>query len=249
MNRKQFIESLGASCVNWTWSWSFVNHDMKQVIFGSWDTFSDGSKSLILSDSWQRSRKGRKQPAYTQSREHIRLVLEEGYKLYTFPMIRALADEDDEFSPSKIAGFTPEITERTLVRIGNGWYAASGDETIQLPEEVDSQEVFTEGAIKSVTVNTFERNAAARRKCLEYHGYGCCVCGFNFEEQYGEIGRKYIHVHHIIPIAEVRKSYILNPVEDLVPVCPNCHAMLHSVKPALKIEELKQLLLEKHEIT
>ncbi|WP_419174798.1 HNH endonuclease [Desulfosediminicola sp.] len=249
MNRKQFVESLGASCVNWTWSWSFVNHERRQVIFGSWDTFSDGSKSLILSDTWTRSRKGRKQPAYSQSREHIRLILEEGYTLYTFPMIRSLADEDDEFSPSKIAGFTPEVTERELIRVGKGWYAASEDQKTHLPEEVDSKEIFTEGAIKSVTVNTFERNGAARRICLEKHGYGCCVCGFNFEEKYGEIGRNYIHVHHVVPIAEVRKKYELNPTADLVPVCPNCHAMLHSVKPALKIDELKELISVSHEIT
>lgn len=51
-----------------------------------------------------------------------------------------------------------------------------------------------------------------------------------------------IHVHHLKPLGEVGEGYLLDPVADLRPVCPNCHAMLHRRKPALGIDELLQTL-------
>ena len=64
MSRKQFIESQGATCRNWTWSWSFINKMEKVIIFGAWDLQTKGNTSLILSEDWKISRRGRKQPAY-----------------------------------------------------------------------------------------------------------------------------------------------------------------------------------------
>lgn len=96
MNRKQFIESQGATCQNWTWSWSFINEKAKVIIFGAWDIHTEGNTSLILSEDWQISKRGRKQPAYEQSREHIRLVEEEGYQLRTFPIKYSDANKDED---------------------------------------------------------------------------------------------------------------------------------------------------------
>ncbi len=79
MSRKQFIESHGATCRNWMWSWSFVNVAEKFVIFGAWDVYEEGNKTLILGEDWGTSRRGKKQPGYEQSREHIRLIEDEGY--------------------------------------------------------------------------------------------------------------------------------------------------------------------------
>ncbi|MBP2156401.1 putative HNH restriction endonuclease [Erwinia rhapontici] len=53
MNRKQFIQSYGATCNNWTWSWSFVNHEKRGVIFGSWDVERDLERSVILREKWE----------------------------------------------------------------------------------------------------------------------------------------------------------------------------------------------------
>ncbi len=77
MTRKQFIKSHGASCANWTWSWSFINEDEKYIIFGAWDRYTEGNTSLIFFEDWQIGPTGRKAPAYPQSREHIRLIKEE----------------------------------------------------------------------------------------------------------------------------------------------------------------------------
>ena len=104
--------------------------------------------ALILSEDWSMSRRGSKQPGYPQSREHIRLIEEEGYKLKIFRMEYAPADEDDEGAPAKIKGFTPELKDRVLVRAGNSWYASDQTPINRLPEEVDEKELFKEGCLK-----------------------------------------------------------------------------------------------------
>lgn len=107
--------------------------------------------------------------------------------------------------------------------------------------EQDISEVI-EGAKKRVLVNSYERNRVARQKCLESHGYSCTVCDFNFEKTYGAVGIQCIHVHHLTEISTVGKEYRLNPVKDLVPVCPNCHYIIHRRKPAFTIDEVKAML-------
>lgn len=239
MKRKQFIKSQGAGCKNWNWSWSFVNEAEKFIIFGAWDVYDDGNMTLIFSEDWEISHKGRKQPGYPQSREHIRLIEEDGYRLKTFPMEYMAASEEDG-APAKIKDFTPKLTDKKLVRIDKSWYASDEAHGTHLPEEVDPKEVFKEGACKTVTVNQYERSAEARSKCLAHHGFKCAVCSFDFEVTYGQLGRNYIHVHHIVPISEIGIEYELNPVTELVPVCPNCHAMIHITRPALSIQQLRQ---------
>lgn len=110
------------------------------------------------------------------------------------------------------------------------------------PTEIVEQDIYLEGSTKQVFVNSYERNTTARKKCLEHHGYNCRVCNVNFEDIYGSIGKDFIHVHHIKDIATIGKEYAINPIADLIPVCPNCHAMLHKNKPAYTVEELKVLI-------
>lgn len=111
-----------------------------------------------------------------------------------------------------------------------------------LPEEVDTTKTYKEGATKQITVNTYERSAEARSICIKYYGLNCSVCDFNFEKAYGQIGTNFIHIHHLNPLSEVGDDYELNPIEDLRPVCPNCHAMLHKRKPAYSVQELKVIM-------
>ena len=118
----------------------------------------------------------------------------------------------------------------------------SGDEAGA--RTVDSQAV-PEGATIRVEVNRYERNGWARSVCLERYGHRCQVCDVDFEERYGELGRGYMHVHHVIPLHQVAKipNYRVDPIKDLRPVCPNCHAMLHRHKDrTLTVEELRELL-------
>ncbi len=111
------------------------------------------------------------------------------------------------------------------------------------PEIVENEKlVIVEGAKKQIVVNSYERNPFARKKCLDFYGYSCSVCSINFENKYGIIGRDFIHVHHLKEISEIDTEYNINPIEDLRPVCPNCHAMLHQRKPCFTIEELTQMI-------
>lgn len=108
--------------------------------------------------------------------------------------------------------------------------------------ETPSQ-TYTEGAAQTVTVNRRERNPGARAACIDEWGTSCQVCGLNFGDRYGDIGDGFIHVHHLRPLAQGGEQEI-DPVEDLRPVCPNCHAMLHQSSPPLSIEELRRRLRE-----
>ncbi|MCB0197042.1 MAG: HNH endonuclease [Anaerolineae bacterium] len=95
---------------------------------------------------------------------------------------------------------------------------------------------------KTVIVNTYERNSRARHLCINYWGTKCSVCGFDFESIYGNLGASYIHVHHLIPVSQIGESYKVDPVNDLRPICPNCHAMLHTQNPPLSINELQKIM-------
>ncbi|MBF0235819.1 MAG: HNH endonuclease [Desulfamplus sp.] len=249
MSRKRFIESKGATCKNWQWSWSFVNHEEKFIIFGAWDRNKEGQKILIFSDDWKFNSSGKKQSGYQQSREHIRLVEKESYRLMTFPMKYSDERKDEAgFGPAKIGDFTPILSERKLTKIGHSWYASDGSNGITLAEEIIFPEKYVEGAKVSITINSYERNTTARKKCIQYHGSICMVCGFDFKKIYGSIGEGFIHVHHIVPIGQIGDSYEVDPVQDLIPVCPNCHAMIHHVDPPLTISEVRNLLEEnKHQ--
>lgn len=117
-------------------------------------------------------------------------------------------------------------------------YASTDDNT----DLVRESEVFYEGAVHTVKLNKYERNPLARRMCIEHFGCFCQVCSFDFFKQYGELGKDYIHVHHLVPIASIKKEYKLVPEKDLIPVCPNCHSMIHYKNPMLSISELKEIL-------
>ncbi|WP_342551074.1 DUF3427 domain-containing protein [Lysinibacillus sp. FSL M8-0216] len=100
---------------------------------------------------------------------------------------------------------------------------------------------FLEGAKREGTITRYERNSRAREACVEYYGHNCQVCGMNFKDTYGNIGEGYIHVHHEVEISMIAQEYEVDPIEDLKPVCPNCHAMIHKRKPAYTIEELRRI--------
>ena len=111
-------------------------------------------------------------------------------------------------------------------------------------DEIENPEDIYEGAKKTIVVNSYERNREARNACIAAHGCKCKVCEMDFVKMYGELGRDFIHVHHIVPISTIGKEYRIDPVRDLVPVCPNCHAMLHKGKDreVLTIDELKGII-------
>lgn len=119
-------------------------------------------------------------------------------------------------------------------------------EFLRLAEELPHGTLFPEGGRKTITINAYERSYAARNVCLAHHGVSCKVCGFDFQLSYGELGRGFIHVHHILPVSQVKKRYKVNPITDLMPVCPNCHEMLHRTTPPIQIKDLMTIFKRAH---
>jgi 5-methylcytosine-specific restriction enzyme A len=129
---------------------------------------------------------------------------------------------------------------------------------IQLPEsagislENDLQAIcstpqmmaFFEGALRRITTNTYERNPHARKACIEYYGTRCAICGLNLSDRYGPEADGLIHVHHRNAISEANSTYQVDPIKDLRPVCPNCHAVIHRRKQPFSIEEVISMLRE-----
>jgi len=117
-----------------------------------------------------------------------------------------------------------------------------GDLVNYFGEYLNDDDKLKEGLVKKILVSIYERNTIAREMCIKYYGAKCQICGFDFEEKYGDIGKGFIHVHHKVDISTIGKEYEVDFKKDLIPVCPNCHAMLHKRKPAYSIDDLKQLI-------
>lgn len=101
-------------------------------------------------------------------------------------------------------------------------------------------EVLEEGAIKDLHVAKHERNPALRKACIEHYRslndgrIACEACGMAFGEVYGEFGEGYVEVHHLSPISQTEDVHAVDPKTDLVPLCANCHAMIHRLMAAEK---------------
>ena len=108
-------------------------------------------------------------------------------------------------------------------------------------EEISESHDYVEGATYTFEANACERNAEARLRCIEHWGLNCCICGFNFEAAYGSLARGLIHVHHLEPLSENRTEHKVDPVADLRPICPNCHAVIDWGGHLRTIKEMRDL--------
>ena len=99
--------------------------------------------------------------------------------------------------------------------------------TLISSEEIKMMEVAPHLGFNTIAWSSIPK--IARKKCIEHYGAKCAVsnCGFDFEKLYGDIGKGFIHVHHLTQLSDIGQGYEVDPIKDLRPVCPNCHAMLH----------------------
>lgn len=103
----------------------------------------------------------------------------------------------------------------------------------------NNQDEFLEGFKKEIKIENSYRSRKLVKLAKEKYGTDCFVCGFSFEQKYGQHGKDFIEIHHLLPIENgTRKSTI----EDVAPVCSNCHRMLHKGKTMLSIEYLKEII-------
>ena len=138
--------------------------------------------------------------------------------------------------PAAVVELVPELREAAGLLV-LGTPSRPGEQL--LGDEVDPSATYREGAVKQISVNAYERSGAARAACIQHYGTTCVVCGFDFEEVYGSVGSGFIHVHHLVDLALGGGPTEIDGIQDLRPVCPNCHAMLHTAKPAHSISWLR----------
>jgi hypothetical protein len=138
----------------------------------------------------------------------------------------------------------PGVSVAKRINVPKGISSLNGYKRVihdQLPEELPDEVEYQEGAVQQIKVNRYERDRKAREVCLSHYGYVCQVCYVKLSDIYGAIAETLIHVHHIKPISEIGESYTVDPVTDLIPVCPNCHAVIHLKNPPYVPQEVSTM--------
>jgi 5-methylcytosine-specific restriction enzyme A len=140
----------------------------------------------------------------------------------------------------------------TIIRFSNDIVINDNTKTIRIElnfkskfsQEIEHLDIVesSEGTKEQTFSTTYERNPRLRAECIKIHGCVCSVCGFDFEKSYGPLGKNFCHVHHIRPLSEVGQSHTVSSRDDMIPVCPNCHAMLHRTIPALLPDQLIKII-------
>lgn len=144
--------------------------------------------------------------------------------------------------PMSIDGSKPDVVEGLALawssRMLGSVLSLMPLEAIEQPPDGEA-----EGGGHQALITRYERSTLNRQACMDFHGRICKVCGFDFEKVYGPIGEGYIEVHHVESLARLAPGTILNPAIDLVPLCSNCHSMVHKRRPVpFTVNELKDMI-------
>lgn len=155
-----------------------------------------------------------------------------------FVIVASKADlETFEIKVSKRTNVPHRIASLPTYQLLSAW-------RVSLPEELPqdaARATHFEGAAVTVTVNRYERDRTARTRCIMHYGCACHACGIKLTDVYGA-AEGFIHVHHVTSIASIKSEYELDPIRDLRPLCPNCHAVAHLRREPYSIEELQSML-------
>lgn len=168
-----------------------------------------------------------------------------GMEVKTLYIIRKCYQLEQSFPITRLVKLSDDKPISSNYRYSYSMVHQQGTEpetSVVYPDEIEEPSQYLEGATRQVTVTSYERSRAAREECLQHYGYDCAACGFNFERTYGPMGKTFIHVHHLISISEIDSAYEVDPLNDLIPLCPNCHAMAHKESPPISIDRLKDIL-------
>ena len=138
-----------------------------------------------------------------------------------------------------------EINTQSIVR---DWISRMAAAVISLMpiernhREIHDSEHYPEGSSISVQVNRYERDPRNRAAALSIHGFVCKVCNLLMSDIYGDVASGFIEVHHTKPISELGNDYLIDPEKDLLPLCPNCHSIVHRKNPPYTLNELKKIM-------
>lgn len=180
--------------------------------------------------------------------------------------VKILDDEGSEYETkmhsqhARIDGLTKWYRNHPNIKVGDAVYfeIISNDTLLisstafldKLFDEIDyysTKDDFSEGESRIVIHIKKERNQKlvklAKEKWSAQHNHDikCIVCSFSFYKTYGRIGQGFIEAHHVVPLSKLDGSITIK-TEDLVPVCANCHRILHRKDPLLTMDELHQII-------
>lgn len=110
----------------------------------------------------------------------------------------------------------------------------------------DGEEVVgeIEGSRMQSSCGKYERSSTNRALCLKHHGVICVACGLDPTKKYGPEGGSIIHVHHLTPLSLMGTPRAISPIDDLVPLCPNCHNFAHKRNPPFSPSEIAALMVD-----
>ena len=119
-------------------------------------------------------------------------------------------------------------------------------------ENFDENLIIYEGTQELVNSKKYKRSKELRDRAIAHFTTAdgrikCKVCDFDFEEVYGEHGKGYIEIHHQKPVFQFdgddMKKTITEALANLIPVCANCHRMIHRNRDnSLSYDEMKEIL-------
>ena len=200
-----------------------------------WDDYSVTSVSYRLG-----------QLGWNSATAHAALEKLLGCEIELSTVRTGVSDGDNpKYEKGKAAPLTPQQITELAQAAGRPDLAHPPEPTTVFPEELVGADLLVEGACRTVTVNAYERDPEVRRRCIEAHGIACAACGMSFGGVYGSVAAGYIHVHHLRPLSEVGAAHTVDPIKDLRPVCPNCHAVLHRRVPPYSVEEVLEFMAER----
>jgi 5-methylcytosine-specific restriction protein A len=153
------------------------------------------------------------------------------------PVLIAAGETNNYWTENYAYGIARAFLERSTSAI----FLSDGE--ILLPPSPESEPAsYREGRRLAILVERIERDPRARMACIDHFGPVCQACCFDFEATYGEIGKGFIHVHHQRKLAETDGQHLVDPLVDLIPLCPNCHAMAHARQIPLSVTELRGVM-------
>ena len=129
---------------------------------------------------------------------------------------------------------------------GNSGSSSQTPSDTSTPEPEPETYDKLEGAKHQDTVTRYERDRENRKACIAHYGYVCQVCKMDFAKTYGDLGKEFIEVHHLHPVAQGERN--VNPITDLIPLCSNCHSMIHRQEDVSDWNGLREkyLFFKKH---
>lgn len=101
---------------------------------------------------------------------------------------------------------------------------------------------FVEGGAMTVQSTRYERDRRNRAAAIAIWGCKCQACELDFGRRYGSAAAGFIEVHHTTPVSVLGPGTVVDPARDLIPLCPNCHAVAHRREPPFTIQEIRTML-------